>query len=384
MKVRSGASDAGPPSSRGGRRRRRKRSSKVTWRSLALSAVGVAVALSVTFLLLVFPSLAGPSTGRAVELDVAPDAPRDTVVAQLRDAGLLRHPRLFALYARLTGLRPVPGPHVLTDEASAAELVRRLERRGGAAHVRVTFPEGFTRFDMAKRLAKRHVTTERAFLAATEDRELMRELGIGAPTAEGYLFPATYDLPLDAEAKDVARRLKAELDKRVGALEQAHPLGRAELERSLGWTRHEILTLASVVEKEAAVDEERATIASVFLNRLRDPAFRRKVLQSDPTSGYGCVAMGARIPSCAGFTGKITPAMNRDPANPYSTYAHTGLPPGPICNPSASSVRAVLAPASTRYLYFVARGGGRHAFSERLEEHDTAVKDLKDRKANEH
>ena len=115
-------------------------------------------------------------------------------------------------------------------------------------------------------------------------------------------------------------------------------------------------------------------IASVFVNRLRDPTFKRKVLQCDPTSGYGCLAHRERIPACADYTGKITHDINVDPANDYSTYVHEGLPPGPISNPGLKSLTAALSPSSTRYFYFVARGEGRHAFSETYEAHDTAVK----------
>lgn len=371
-----------PPSSGQARRRRRRRARRARPLPIALAAVGVLLAAISIGFFLVLPSRPGPSTGRVVELEIARGEGPASVADKLAQAGLVARPGLASLYLRMTRLDAAPGSHVLTDDASLGELARRLERRG-AARTRVTFPEGFTRFDMAKRLASKHVCTERAFLEASADRELMRELAIEAPTAEGYLFASTYDLALDADARDVVRRLKGELDKRLTIIEQAHPLGRAELERSLGWGRHEILTLASIVEKEAVVDDERPIIASVFLNRLRDPGFKRRLLQSDPTSGYACLAMPERVPSCAGYHGKITPALNRDPSNPYSTYVHAGLPPGPIGNPSAKSIRAVLAPASTRYLYFVARGGGRHAFSERLEEHDTAIKDMRDRRAVE-
>jgi UPF0755 protein len=177
------------------------------------------------------------------------------------------------------------------------------------------------------------------------------------------------------------RRLVAEFEKRFLSLEQNHRLGRSQLEQSLGWTRRDIVTLASMVEKEAAVDDERAIIASVFLNRLRDPTFKRKLLQCDPTSGYGCLVLRDRVPACATYTGKVTHAINADPANAYSTYVHEGLPPGPIGNPGMKSLQAVLAPASTKYLYFVVRGDRRHAFSETLEEHNTAVKDFRERTA---
>jgi UPF0755 protein len=134
-----------------------------------------------------------------------------------------------------------------------------------------------------------------------------------------------------------------------------------------------------MVEKEAAVDDERPVIASVFINRLRDPSFKKKILQCDSTSIYGCHVLEDKAPSCTGFKGKPSHAINVDPLNTYSTYVHEGLPPGPIANPGSKSLQAVLAPASTKYLYFVTRGDRRHAFSETLEDHNRAVEDLKQR-----
>jgi UPF0755 protein len=139
-------------------------------------------------------------------------------------------------------------------------------------------------------------------------------------------------------------------------------------------------TLASIIEKDAAVEDERRTIASVFLNRLRDPNFKKKVLQSDPTAGYGCLVANGTLPSCANFTGRITHDVNADPDNAYSTYTHEGLPPGPICNPGAHSIEAVMSPALTHFLFFVAKGDGHHSFSDTYEGHMAAVKDSGPRK----
>jgi UPF0755 protein len=346
---------------------------------MALLAVGAALALLATYLLVVYPASAGPGAGKQVEVSFDRDEPLAASIAKLERAGLVRAPRTFGVYLRLVGGRVAPGVHLLTDDASPAELVRRLEREGHAAHARVTIPEGWNRFDIAKRLQTLHVTWLQGFLDASANTDLLRELGIDGESAEGFLFPATYDFALDSDPKDVVRRLVMEFDRRFLQLEQNHRLGRAQLEQTLGWGRREIVILASLVEKEAAVDEERPIIASVFLNRLRDPSFKRKVLQCDPTAGYGCLLLRERVPACAGYAGKITHAINMDSANTYSTYVHEGLPPGPIGNPGTKSLQAVLAPASTKYLYFVVRGDRRHAFSETLEEHNTAVKEYRER-----
>lgn len=382
-------SSSGPASGRGERRRRRKTRTrpkeptpveKLRKRLFPLLVVaGLALAAGITYLLVVYPNSAGPGAGKEVELDFGPDEPTSVVVDKLEGAGLLASPRLFSLYVRATGMRVAAGHHLLTDDAGPQEIVRRLERMGHATKAKVVIPEGWNRFDIAKRLHSLHVTTLQGFVDASQDPALLRELALDTASAEGFLFPATYELPKDSDPKDVVRRLKGEFDKRFSALDESYRLGRANLESQLGWTRNEIVTLASMVEKEAAVDEERPIIASVFLNRLRDPSFKRKVLQCDPTAGYGCLVLKDKVPACASYAGKITHAINHDPFNTYSTYVREGLPPGPIANPGIKSLTAVLAPASTKYLYFVARENRRHAFSETLEEHNTAVKDLKER-----
>jgi UPF0755 protein len=345
-----------------------------------LAVFGGLAALASIYLFLIFPASRGPGGGRTVELTFERGESTASVVAKLESAGLVRNPRLFSLYARLVMLRVQPGVHLLTDDASADELVHRLERRGRSSKAKVTIPEGFTRFDIAKRLENMQVASHDAFLDATVDANLLHELAIDADSFEGYLFPATYELGKDTDPRDVVRRMKSEFDKRFGALEKDYRFGRAALESTFGWGRKEIVTLASMVEKEAAVDDERSVVASVFLNRLRDPSFKPRFLQSDPTAGYGCLVLHDRaLPGCKGFAGKITRAVNTDPLNTYSTYVHEGLPPGPIANPGIKSLVAVLEPANTKYLYFVAREGHRHTFSETFEEHNTAVKDLRER-----
>lgn len=350
-----------------------------------LSVLGALIAVSATYLLVIYPASAGPGTGRDVELTFERDEPLGSIIDKLDRAGLVAARSRFTLYARLVSMAATPGPHLLTDDASPQELVHRIERAGAASKAKVTIPEGWNRFDIARRLETLHVASQTAFLDATTDPTLLRELALDGDTAEGFLFPATYDLAKDSDPRDVVRRLKSEFERRFSALEQNHRLGRANLEGTLGWSRRDIVTMASLVEKEAAVDEERPIIASVFLNRLRDPSFKRKVLQCDPTAGYGCLVLRDKLPACAGYAGKITHAINTDPQNPYSTYTHEGLPPGPIANPGIKSLQAVLAPSLTKYLYFVTRGEARrHAFSETIEEHNTAVKDLRDRAQRDH
>jgi UPF0755 protein len=345
----------------------------VVWLVYAVVAM---VAAGLIAILLVYPASSGPGAGRDVELVVPGDESADALAARLEAAGLVASPRVFAIYLRFTGGagRVVAGTHLVTDDLSPATLLARLERASGGGHAKVTIPEGFTRFDIGKRLQSQHICPLRAWLDATTDTALLTELHIDAPSAEGFLFPATYELALDSVAPDVIRRLKSELDRRYAQLESNHQPGILDLSTSLGWGQKEILTLASMIEKEAAVDDERPIIASVFLNRLRDPSFTPKLLQCDPTAGYGCLVAPSASPSCATYTGKVTHDIVSDPSNAYNTYKHEGLPPGPIANPGARSIEAVMAPATTRYLYFVARGESRHTFSETYAAHSAAVR----------
>jgi UPF0755 protein len=319
--------------------------------------------------------LGGPGAGREVELEWPSGQSPETAAGRLAAAGLISAPTLFGLYLRATGrldeLRP--GHHLLTDELSAAEIVKRMQRSSSRARAKVGLHEGWNRFEIARRLAAARVCGTRAFLDATADRTLLAELSIAGDSVEGFLFPATYDLLLDSEPRDVIVRLKTEFDRRFERIGREHAVGAQVLTASLGWGTRDIVTLASIIEKEAGVDDERPLIASVFLNRLRDPSFTPKRLQSDPTSVYGCWS-APELASCRGFNGKPTPEMNADEANLYSTYRHEGLPPGPITNPGEKSLAAVLAPAETRYLFFVARGEGRHTFSETLGQHNEAIR----------
>lgn len=325
--------------------------------------------------------------GEFVELDWPAGLSSAEAARELADAGLVRSASLTEAFFAATGGTSsfVAGPHLLPRDASPWHLRALLRRDPSRPKARVTVPEGLHRFDIGARLEKARVVSKRAFLEATEDAWLLEELDISrsssspVESAEGYLFPATYELAEDSDARDVVRRMVREADRRWQPLAETHAASLETLRATLGWGRREIVVLASMIEKETGAADERPLIASVFLNRLIDPGFTPKRLQSDPTAAYGCFVSPAEIPACAGFAGKPTPAINHDARNRYSTYVRSGLPPGPIANPGVASLASVLAPASTKHLYFVAAGGGRHTFSETLEAHNAAVRKLRER-----
>ena len=294
----------------------------------------------------------------------------------LASVGVVERPLWFSLYLRLTrtGGAVVPGVHLLRPGLAPAALAARLTRSRSRPSTKLTIPEGFNQFQIAERLLDREIAPRAAFLAASRDRELLAELGIRAASAEGYLFPATYDLYLDSDPALVVRTLVRETFKRFDAIAGRYPERVQARQSESGWGMAEFITLASIVEKEAGAPEEDGKIASVFYNRLRDETFRpRQMLQSDPTAGYGCLLEPERTETCRTYAGIVTPAMLRDAANLYNTYKHPGLPPGPISNPSESALQAVIDPPDTPYFFFVAGPAKRHIFSRTFSEHERVI-----------
>lgn len=317
--------------------------------------------------------LDGPTATAPRMFVVRPEDTPSSLAARLSEAGFVGSASLMRLYLQTLGRRgaPVPGGHLIASALSPREIALCLSRASGRPTVEVVIPEGFDHQRVAQRLEQRGVVPAAAMLQTLRARDVLDPLGIRSPDAEGYLFPATYRLAVDSDPVELLSRFVRETRNRLRQLDER--LGGKRLETlavSRGWGEREILTLASIVEKEARVDEERPIIASVFFNRLDSATFRpKRMLQSDPTAGYGCLVMRDRIESCRDYRQRITPAMLRDSANPYNTYRHPGLPPGPIASAGEASLAAVLKPATTDYLFFVAAGDGRHRFSRTLDEH---------------
>jgi UPF0755 protein len=216
----------------------------------------------------------------------------------------------------------------------------------------VTIPEGFTIAQIAEVLDLKGVTDIKEFVRLAHDPDfILTALKLELPSLEGYLFPNTYHIARHTTAKDVITVLVENMWRIFT------PEFRARAQ-DIHMTVHEVLTLASVIEKETGVDEERELVSSVFHNRLK----RGIPLQSDPTVIYGMSL----------FDGNLK-KRDLDKVGPYNTYRVAGLPPGPIANPGEHSIRAALYPAPTPYLYFVSRNNGTHEFSATLAEHNRAV-----------
>jgi UPF0755 protein len=230
-------------------------------------------------------------------------------------------------------------------------------RRGEVFYEDFTVPEGSNMFDIAALLEGLDSVRPKDFLQAAGDPEWIRDLDPQAPDLEGYLFPSTYRVTHQTTGRQLCRTMTTEFRKQWIAL------GGQRSARGA----HEIVTLASLVEKESAVAMERPLIAAVFQNRLR----LGMPLQCDPTTVYAALVENR-------YRGVIHKS-DLASANPYNTYAHSGLPPGPIANPGTAALAAALHPATTDYLYFVAKGdgSGSHHFSASLTEHEKAVLDYR-------
>jgi UPF0755 protein len=270
----------------------------------------------------------------------------------LHGQGLVRSAGKFRWLVRFKGAaRQIKaGEYQLSTGVRPGELLNKIIRGEVRLH-QITFPEGYTLNQMAELLEASTLVNAERFIAAATDPPFVRSLGIPATSLEGYLFPDTYRFARGLPVETVLRSFVTMFNQHFGPVQE-------EQARKLGFTRHQVVILASVVEKETAAAEERALIAGVFFNRLR----RRIRLQSDPTVIYGL----------RNFDGNLTRAhLQKD--TPYNTYTRRGLPIGPICNPGAASIQAVLNPTSTPYLYFVAKKDGTHHFSTNLVEHNAAV-----------
>ncbi len=293
-----------------------------------------------------------PGGGEKV-LTIRPGESFRSVTRSLLSLGLIRSPLRFRLYARHADRhRDIKaGEYAFEGPVSPRDILDRLVE-GRVKLYRLTIPEGLTAAQIADLAAATGLIESRAFSEAAMNREAAARFGIEADSLEGYLFPDTYHFPRGTTAAAMVETM-------VGRFEDVMTEERRARARALGMSPHEVVTLASIIEKETGAPEERPLIASVFHNRLA----RGMRLETDPTVIYG-------IPD---FDGNLTREHLRTPT-PYNTYLIQGLPPGPIASPGEAAIEAALHPADSDYLFFVSRQDGTHQFSRTLEEHRAAVR----------
>lgn len=316
-----------------------------------LSIIGAVLSLVVAALLMptVPTRIAVPTI---VRVDAGSSSSR--IAKVLVEHGILKHPTPFILASRLLGVdaRIQAGEYRLSPGMNLLQVLHELTY-GRVITRKITIPEGYTLEQIAYVLAKNGLVDRDRFLMLATDQG--KVFGSHQPvlkptlSLEGYLFPDTYYFVPGQQEEEIIKRM-------VGRFVDRVILGLHDELKETHLSIHEVITLASIIEKEAVKNEERPVIAGVFYNRLR----RGRPLQSDPTVQYAL-----------GYRGRLS-RRHLAVESPYNTYRWGGLPPGPIGSPGIASIQAALRPASVEYLYFVAKGDGTHAFSKTFEEHKAA------------
>jgi UPF0755 protein len=299
----------------------------------------------------------GPAPDAAVErVRIPPGATVAAVAESLQAHGVITDRMRFRITARVRRLDRAlqAGVYEFRRGERAADVLAALAE-GRTAAQRFTVPEGITLAELADLAAERIGVPADSVAAAARRLATHDAFHDAGPALEGFLLPETYSLPVEVTADQLVRAMAD------GFLRAWRPEWTARLD-SLGMTRRDAVTLASIVEGEARVDSERATIAGVYHNRLR----RRMPLQADPTVQYAIQLATGRRKSRLFVKDYRT-------VSPYNTYLRPGLPPGPISSPGLASIEAVLHPADVPWLYFVARGDGSHEFSATYRDHVNAI-----------
>jgi UPF0755 protein len=274
------------------------------------------------------------------------------VIGILREGGVLPHPLAFRALVLLTfsGRRLHYGEYAFTTPPSAFEAWRRLVR-GDVIKYEVTVPPGANLYDVAELLERKKLATAETFLATAASPAVLRRLEIPGESAEGYLFPDSYTFVRPVTPEEILEYMVRQFRRNV--LPDAEKRA-----KEAGLSLHQVVTIASIIEKETGVEEEKPMVSAVIRRRLE----LGMPLQMDPTVIYGVKR----------FDGTVT-RMDLRTAGPYNTYLNRGLPPGPIANPGSAALAAALAPSKAEYLYFVSNNDGSHTFSRTLPEHNRAV-----------
>ncbi len=323
--------------------------------STKLSVLLIAGAVAAFLGTVIFLNRPGPGVGQA-DVVIEEGMSAAQIGGLLQAKGIVASRSFFTLMAKLYGLENKlrAGKYHFVGPTTVLSALERL-RAGGALIQQITIPEGLTVRQIAAVFQGAIQVDSASFVALTRNRDFCRKLGISAPNLEGYLFPDTYRFYWKTSEEKI-------LETMAGRFHSIFADSLRQRATQIGMTVHQVVTLASIIEKEAQVPEERPLISAVFHRRLK----LGMPLQADPTVIY---ALGGR-------KRKLSKADTRV-NSPYNTYLHRGLPPGPICNPGRGSILAALYPAKVDYLYFVAKGDGTHIFTKSLNAHINAKNRVK-------
>ena len=309
--------------------------------------------MAMAALALVLAACGGEGEGEPVRVHVPAGASFGQVTDSLANRDIIDTPALFKLYARFRSATGSvkPGTYAFRRGTSWAQILADLSG-GRVLTARVVIPEAWDLRGIAPRIAAATGLDEDSVMFALTDTTAARRFGVPGPTLEGYLYPATYTFPLAAPLDTILAQM-------VSTYERVWTPERRARADSIGLDEREVVTLASIIEKEARRREEMPTISAVYHNRLK----RGQRLEADPTVQYALGEHQQRL---------LYSHIDSVAGNPYNTYRHAGLPPGPIGSPSSMGIDAALHPADVNYLYFVARPDGSHVFTRTFAEHTRA------------
>jgi UPF0755 protein len=346
---------------------------------LVTTAAGVGVVAFLIYKFVTYPDTVGGWAKGPVDVEVPKGAGAQQVSELLAGKGLLSKPSIFRLYAGQRGVasRFRAGHYRIDAPTTPRQLLTTMIRGTADELVAVTIPPGKNIVEIADLFAAAGVTPRDEFLAQVVDPQFLRSLEIPFPSLEGYLYPDTYRLPRRTPAARAIVPLVRRHRQVYDELRTIYRSGLASLRDTLGFDDAKVVLMASIVEKETGRADERPKVAAVYLNRLIKPTFRPKILQADPTIIYGCTVaplfMGKVSEACGQWKGNIQYIHLYDKENPYNTYTHEGIPPGPIASPGRAALAAVMKPDPGPYLYFVAKPDGTSYFSSTVAEHEAAV-----------
>jgi len=303
-----------------------------------------------------------PISNKSMEIEIPRGATFRQAVEILSKEGLVRDKNLFLFLGRINGMeRKIKAGYYSIQGPLSPLTIFRLLKKGQIFEYEITIVEGDALREIAEKLSERNIISKEDFRKLSTDKEFISYHQIDAPTLEGYLFPDTYRIPKGMDPKEAIGMMIVRMREKYSGELKART-------SEIGLSEREVLTLASIIEKEAEADNERPLISAVYHNRLK----KGIPLQADPTCIYGIKSSGE----------KITEKDVRR-KTPYNTYIIKGLPPGPIASPGIKSITAALYPAKVPYMFFVSNNDGTHRFSVTPEEHEVAVEIYRKKKNEE-
>lgn len=331
----------------------------------------------ITHRVLQYPEAQHAGAGSDVEIEIKTGMSFPQIATMLADRGVIARPTWFRLYAMWKGdtTNVKTGKYTVKDNLTPAEVLQVLVTGVKEVTAKATLPEGKNMLECFALLEAAHVTSAAELEQLARDKDYLAAHAIIGDSVEGYLFPDTYEFRVGEKPRAVLDRLIARHQEVWNELYAKHGQSAAALKERLHWSDRDLLILASIVEKEAVDPLERPRIAQVFVNRLTFDSFKSRRLETDPTIRYGCEVPLQKSAACQAWNkgDRLHRAQLDDKDNPYNSYQHQGLPPGPIGNPGRSSIEAALAPDGSDYLYFVAKDARNHVFSRTFDEHKKNV-----------